>query len=226
MGQAKGDDCGRIQTSETFLLGAFLSFSGGLQDAYTYFLRDNVFANAQTGNIILMSSSFMKGDVPSGVKYLFPVVSFILGILVAEQIGARYKSSGKLHWRQIILLLEILILGIVGFLPREYNMFANILVSFTCAMQIQAFRTIHGYGYATTMCIGNLRSGTESLSVFLRRKEKKYLNKAVQYYGIIAVFALGAGIGSILSEMLGFSTIWICCLLLTAACLMMRKKYR
>ncbi len=224
--QDKEDNSGRIQTSETFMLGAVLSFSGGLQDAYTYFLRDNVFANAQTGNIILMSSSFMKGDVPYGMKYLFPVISFILGILVAEQIGARYKSSGKLHWRQIILLLEILILGIVGFLPRGYNMLANILVSFACSMQVQAFRTMHGYGYATTMCIGNLRSGTESLSVFLRRKEKKYLNKAVQYYGIIAVFALGAGIGSILSRILGFSTIWICCVLLTAACLMMQKKYR
>ena len=38
------------QISESFRLSAILSFSGGLQDAYTYNVRGNVFANAQTGN--------------------------------------------------------------------------------------------------------------------------------------------------------------------------------
>ena len=41
--------------SEAFLTAAFLSISGGLQDAYTYLARGNVFANAQTGNIVLLS---------------------------------------------------------------------------------------------------------------------------------------------------------------------------
>ena len=41
----------RIQTSETFLLSAILALSGGFQDAYTYFTRDEVFSNAQTGNV-------------------------------------------------------------------------------------------------------------------------------------------------------------------------------
>lgn len=39
----------KTQTSESFRLSALLSFSGGLQDAYTYNVRDGVFANAQTG---------------------------------------------------------------------------------------------------------------------------------------------------------------------------------
>ena len=43
------------QMSEAFLTAAFLSISGGLQDAYTYLARGNVFANAQTGNIVLLS---------------------------------------------------------------------------------------------------------------------------------------------------------------------------
>ena len=41
--------------SEAFLTAAFLSISGGLQDAYTYLARGYVFANAQTGNIVLLS---------------------------------------------------------------------------------------------------------------------------------------------------------------------------
>ena len=36
------------QMSESLLTAAFLSVSGGLQDAYTYISRGKVFANAQT----------------------------------------------------------------------------------------------------------------------------------------------------------------------------------
>ena len=36
---------------------ALLTLSGGLQDAYTYLRRGKVFANAQTGNIVLLGQS-------------------------------------------------------------------------------------------------------------------------------------------------------------------------
>ena len=39
----------KVQTSEAFINSAFLAVSGGFQDAYTYFTRDGVFSNAQTG---------------------------------------------------------------------------------------------------------------------------------------------------------------------------------
>ena len=45
------------QMSESFPTAAFLSISGGLQDAYTYVFRGKVFANAQTGNIVLLSQT-------------------------------------------------------------------------------------------------------------------------------------------------------------------------
>ena len=44
------------QMSEAFITALFLSVSGGLQDVYTYLYRGKVFANAQTGNIVLMLS--------------------------------------------------------------------------------------------------------------------------------------------------------------------------
>ena len=45
-----------IQMSEAFVTSVFLALSGGFQDAYTYFTRQEVFSNAQTGNIVLMST--------------------------------------------------------------------------------------------------------------------------------------------------------------------------
>lgn len=209
------------QTSESFRLSALLSLSGGLQDAYTYNMRDKVFANAQTGNVVLMSQNFMQGSFVQGLHYMCPLLSFALGIFVAERIENRFKTIDKIHWRQIILIIEIIVLIIVGFLPAEMNMIANMIVSFSCAMQVQTFRKVHGYGYASTMCIGNLRSGTESLSQYLRDKNKESLHKALHFFGIILIFAIGAGLGGVLSGYLGIRTIWISSAILLAATVMM-----
>lgn len=215
-----------FQTSETFLLSAILALSGGFQDAYTYNVRDNVFANAQTGNVVLMSQHLMMGEWSKGLQYLLPVVSFALGVLVAEQIGNKYKKSIRIHWRQIIVVMEILILAVVGFIPSQYNMLANMLVSFSCSMQVQTFRKVRGYAYASTMCIGNLRSGTDSISKYIRSKNREDLFKALHYYGIIFIFAIGAGIGGVLSNYVGLRAIWISAGLLTIVCLMMIKEHR
>ena len=212
------------QTSESFRLSALLSFSGGLQDAYTYNVRGGIFANAQTGNVVLMSQSFMMGAWESALQYLLPLISFAAGIFITERIENRFKSGSRIHWRQIVLFIEMIMLIIVGFLPLRFNMLANIMVSFSCAMQVQTFRKVHGYGYASTMCIGNLRSGTESLSQYFRTREKKLLYKAMHFFGIILIFAIGAGIGGILSLKLGLGTIWISPAILLVVALMMIKK--
>lgn len=216
----------RFQTSETFLLSAVLALSGGFQDAYTYNVRDEVFSNAQTGNIVLMSQHLMEGDWATALHYLFPLFAFAFGVFVAEQIGHRYKTYTKLHWRQIVVAIELVLLLVVGFIPAQYNIIATALVSFACSMQVQTFRKVHGYGYASTMCIGNLRSGMESLSIYLRDKKPEALRKALHYYGIICVFAIGAGAGGICSLHIGLRAIWGSSLLLCIAFGMMQKDHR
>ena len=213
--------------SETFINSAVLAVSGGFQDAYTYFTRDKVFSNAQTGNVVLMSQNFMTGNIVGGIKYLFPFLAFGLGVFVTEQINAKYKMAKKIHWRQLVLLIEIAILTIVGFMPESLNMAATVMVSFSCAMQVQAFRKVNGFAYASTMCIGNLRSGTDALSVYVRERNKEQLVKAFHYFGIIFFFALGAGIGGNLSVSWGVHTIWVSSVILFISMgLMWYEKYR
>lgn len=213
--------------SETFINSAVLAVSGGFQDAYTYFTRDKVFSNAQTGNVVLMSQNFMTGNIVGGIKYLFPFLAFGLGVFVTEQINAKYKMAKKIHWRQLVLLIEIAILTIVGFMPESLNMAATVMVSFSCAMQVQAFRKVNGFAYASTMCIGNLRSGTDALSVYVRERKREQLVKAFHYFGIIFFFALGAGIGGNLSVSWGVHTIWVSSVILFISMgLMWYEKYR
>ena len=73
------------------------------------------------------------------------------------------------------------------------NLLANAMVSFSCAMQVQSFRKVNGYAFASTMCIGNIRSGTDALCAFIRTRDKNTLRKSLCYWGIILLFAIGAG---------------------------------
>ena len=209
------------QMSDAFRTALVIILSGGFQDAYTYSCRGEVFANAQTGNIVLMSSACFAGEWSTVLKYLIPVISFLIGTAAAEIIHVHYKNCEKIHWRQIILILEIVLLFSVGFLPQKVNALANALVSFVCAMQVQSFHKVRGHAYASTMCIGNMRSGVEALCAYFHVHDRTILKKAVTYFGVIAVFAVGAGIGTFVTKMIGSRSIWICCFLLFISFAMM-----
>ena len=209
------------QMSESFLTAVFLSLSGGLQDAYTYLFRGKVFANAQTGNIVLLSANLMDGNWERVLHYLVPLCAFALGVLTAEKMRERFREMRTLHWRQLVVLGEGLLLFLVGFLPQEQNLLANAIVSFACAMQVQAFRKVNGYAFASTMCIGDLRSGVEALCIWRKTHEPRAKDRMVRYFGIIFLFALGAGLGSKSAAQLGGRAIWIsCCFLLVSFALM------
>ena len=209
------------QMSEAFRTVMFLSASGGLQDAYTYIGRGKVFANAQTGNIVLMSQAAFDGDLARVLHYLVPLLSFALGVAVAEAIHIRYREAKRLHWRQLVLVVEILLLFGVGFLPNTLDLAANALVSFACAMQVQAFRKVHSYPFASTMCIGNMRSGTDALCAYFHTHDREVLHKALTYFGVIGLFALGAGCGALLTKYFAERGIWVSCALLTVSFLIM-----
>ncbi len=209
------------QMSESFYTAMFLSLSGGLQDAYTYLFRGKVFANAQTGNIVLLSQHLFAGEWDQTFHYLVPLLAFALGVFVAELLHGRFKDLQSLHWRQLVILLEIVLLFGVGFFPQEWNLLANALVSFSCAMQVQTFRKVNGYGFASTMCIGNLRSGTEALCVWMRTKNAKAKDKAFHYFAIIFLFGLGAGFGSVGIQWFGRYAVWGSCLLLVVSFILM-----
>ena len=173
------------QMSEAFITIFFLSLSGGLQDAYTYVARGHVFANAQTGNIVLLSVSLYKQDWQRVLYYLVPLCFFAVGVALAVLFRHFMKNMTHWHWRQGVLLIEMILLSVVACLPVQANLWANALVSLACAMQIQTFKTVKGYGFASTMCIGNLRSGTEALIGGFLNQDNGLFKKSGYYFGVI-----------------------------------------
>ena len=213
------------QMSESMTAGVLLAFTGGLTDAYTYICRGNVFANAQTGNIVLLGINAADGRWIKALLYFIPIVSFVLGVAFSELIKKRFKDSRTVHWRQIILGIEVAFLLGVGFIPSgKYDTLANISVAFMCSLQVQSFRKIKGNAYATTMCTGNLRSATENLFKYRQTCDKKLLFNSIQYYCVILIFIFGAASGAWLTNIFGVKTIWAACISLTIVFILMIKK--
>ena len=214
----------KVQVSESIPLGVILAFSGGFMDAYTYFCRGGVFANAQTGNMLLFGVNISKGDFGGAMRYIIPVVLFSLGIFISEAVRNRLKENQIIHWRQIVILAEAVILAFAAVVPLNFNLFSNAMVSMACGIQVESFRKINGNGVATTMCIGNLRAATEAFCDYSMFNMAEAKRKFLIYYGVVIIFILGAVAGNFAVGILGRAAIIISSFILLAGFLMMFKK--
>lgn len=211
--------------SETLAVGAILAVAGGYLDAYTYIARGGVFANAQTGNIVLLALNIADGNFLDALIYIIPISAFILGVFVSELI--RKIGTQTFHWRQIIILIELITILIVAFIPSTneragiYDMSANVLISFVCSLQVQSFRKIHDITCATTMCTGNLRSASEMLMRYQKSHTKTDLYSAIKYYSINLFFIFGAVISSFITKVFNEKSVLFCGIGLLAVLLMM-----
>lgn len=214
----------KLQVSESMAVGLLLAFTGGFLDAYTYVLRGGVFANAQTGNIVMLGIHFFEGHYAKTLQYLIPISAFVLGVIVSQCIRSKFRFA-KIHWRQLILLLESVVLCGVAFVPTSANALANAAVAFVCSLQVDAFRKLNGNPYATTMCTGNLRSAAENLYHYGSSHKGQSLYTSLQYFSVIGVFIVGAGVGAFFSQRLGLMCILIAPVVLLITILLMLRSH-
>lgn len=215
----------RFQPSESFTLGILLAIAGGFWDTYTYLLRGQVFANAETGNIVLFGINLANKNFKQALNYFVPIFAFTCGVFIIGIIRKHFKEISVFHWRNIIVTIEIAIVFCVGFMPENLNHLVNIMVSFVCAMQVATFKKVWDCPCATTMCTGNLRSCTENLFQYLNTKNKNYLIKSLVYFSVILFFIAGALLGTICSLWLGIRSIWITCFIMLMAYPIMKKNW-
>ena len=86
------------------------------------------------------------------------------------------------------------------------------------------FRSLNGNSYATTMCIGNLRTATELWCSYRSTGDRGLRQKSLLYYGFIGIFIVGAAFGGVLAGICRERAIWISSLLLFAVFLMMFRE--
>jgi len=182
-----------------------LAAVGGYLDAYTYFERGGVFANAQTGNIVKLAIAAANGARDAYLGYLLPILAFVAGLVTSLSIAVCLERRGIRMVRRSVLVTEIVALAIVGLMPlgEQYNTLANCIVSFVAAMQYETFTTFRGDAIVTTMSTGNLRKMVDALFVGLTERDKQELARSLRYLTIICTFAFGAYLGTLCCDALG-----------------------
>ena len=84
------------QYSESLRIGILLALAGSFLDAYTYLCRGKVFANAQTGNMVMLGISFLEGNTTNVIKYIIPNI-------------AKYLLKFNLNTRKTLHILDIIL---------------------------------------------------------------------------------------------------------------------
>lgn len=196
--------------SNSVRLAILLAIVGGFLDAYTFISRDGVFANAQTGNIVLLAVKAARGDWVGALLYIPPILAFILGVMVAEVVKKPHLRNLLYSYRRSILILECIFLIIVGILPSSVsNIVVTACVSFVSSVQISTFRKLDKWAYNSTMTTGNLRTMTEAAYLAFIDHDEEAKKQFKFFLIIILSFVLGAFIGTFSTTQLGNMSVWI-----------------
>lgn len=212
------DEDNRPATRASLQLGVLLAVAGGFQDAYAYIDLGGVFANAQTGNVVLFGVEAARDHWAAAVRHIPPLLAFVAGVVVAETLH-RPRVAAALRWpARIALIVEIVVLAVVGLLPRGVpDSVLIVMIAFTASVQVTTFRTLIIWPYNTAMVTGNLRTAAQAAYAAVADRDPEAVRKARSFVVIIGSFVVGAFSGGWLTLHVGRHAIWISGGVLTAA---------
>ncbi|MFD9895810.1 YoaK family protein [Amycolatopsis sp. NPDC059027] len=211
---------GRI-TAGTLRLAALLAVAGGFLDSFTFVAHGGVFANAQTGNVVLLGVFAARGDGADALSHLPPLLAFVAGVAVAETVTHPRVAPWLRRPLRVALLAEIVVLAVIGFLPDSFSSTTIVLiVSFVAALQNSTFGKLGDWAVNTTMTTGNLRTATKAAYRAVFREEPGAAAQARAFGAICLSFLAGAGLGALVTAWLGNRAAWGAALLLCAGMLL------
>jgi uncharacterized membrane protein YoaK (UPF0700 family) len=189
---------------------SLLTAAGGSMDAWVYMDHGHVFANAQTGNVVLFGIHAAAGDFAAAARHVPSIMAFILGLVVSRLTGAWLKNA-KLNSRNVRLAVEcVLLVALALIASRLPNGVVTACVGFIAAVQITSFSHIGDVTFNTGMTTGNLVGAFSAASVALYEPvSKKDRTRAIALGSICLTFAAGAVLGGFCTLHFGDQTLFI-----------------
>jgi uncharacterized membrane protein YoaK (UPF0700 family) len=166
---------------------------GGYTDAYAYLAHGNVFANAQTGNVILFAVHASGGNWEQAVRHLPPIAAFSLGVATAILLGVHphkrsFRATLFCQAFELVILTALIAAG--NRLPDEWVV---PIISFVAALQNTSFNTIGSWSFNSPMTTGNLRNATSGLVLWIvGRDARENRDKGIVLGLICFAFLTGA----------------------------------
>lgn len=191
---------------------AMFAVIGGFLEAFTFLLHGGVFCNAQTGNVVMLVIDFVQGDFSGGLRYLYSILAYVVGIILSTVIPMRFK---KVNWPLVVTAIEIVVLVGIAFIPESASdWFTYVTVAFLCSVQYNTFTKLRGVALATTFCTNNIRQTVMHFVRGITDKDKSEYKKSAVYAFIVLCFAAGAALGVLAAGSLGNYCILICAALI------------
>ncbi|NMO91248.1 YoaK family protein [Actinomycetospora sp. TBRC 11914] len=191
---------------ETVPVGLLLSAVGGFLDAYTYVGHGEVFANAQTGNVVLLGVGLVRGDVGGALRHLPPLLAFLVGLGAAESLARvpRRPPTPRPLRRptRVVLAVEALVLALCAAVPLP-DVVVTVAVAFVVALQVSTFKSVGDVPYNATVTTGNLRSLVAEIARWAGDRAPDAGRRAGVLGGIVLSFAAGAAVGAALTVTTG-----------------------
>jgi uncharacterized membrane protein YoaK (UPF0700 family) len=196
-------------TASTLRFGALLGCVGGYLDAYTYVAWGGVFANSQSGNVVLLGVHAARGEWVAALRFVPSIAAFVVGVFVAESLQ-RPRVAAVVRWPfRAALLLEVAVLAIVGALPKTTpSGVVTVMISFVSSLQVTTFRTLVRWPYSSTMTTGNLRTATQAIFAAIVDRDAEAIERACAFGIVIFGFFAGATVGAIATLRLGVASAW------------------
>ena len=179
-----------------------LSMAGGFLDAFTWLAHGGVFANAQTGNVVLLGVFAAAGQWSQAVRHGPPIVAFLLGVFIAHRLRVHGSRRGARRAALFSLIFEIAVLTVIAVLPSHFPDLPVVLgVAFVAALQSCSFATVEDWSYCSVMTTGNLRRTAEALfDGIMAPRDPEALYQARVFATICTTFCLGAGVGAFATD--------------------------
>ncbi len=197
-------------SSNSVYLGILLAVVGGFLDAYTFISRDGVFANAQTGNMVLFAVKAANREWGGAMLHIPPIIAFILGVMVSEFVKTPHLREILYSSRRSILIIECIVLIMVGHMPKSVpNIVVTVCIAFVSSLQISTFTKLDKWAYNSTMTTGNLRTATQAAYLAIKEKNQEAKKQFNEFFVIILSFLFGALIGTFSTTYIGNTAIWI-----------------
>lgn len=185
---------------DSLLVGLLASASVGIMDAGCYVTRGKVFASSQTGNLLYLGIDISNGDFSQILKYTFPVLLFVVGIVVGTHFHLHDQSKG---WRRWPALCEVCLIVFASLLPLSWNALANPIFGLVCGLQAITFRRIHRIPLATVYLNGNLREAVERFVKYIHLKDNEDMYRFLLSVSLVITFLLFVIIGAFFSKFMG-----------------------
>ena len=184
--------------NETLLVGALLTLVGGFLDAYT-FVGHAVFANAQTGNVVLFGVETASRHWHAALLRLIPIAAFVVGVVAAETLGRSHVRDGVRRPLRLVLLAEIVILAAVACLPDNAPaLVVTVPVAFAAALQWSIFPS-------TLLASGFLKGVGVSALQWIADRDLIARRHVVRFGTVMGAFVVGAMVGGVCTNNFGTS---------------------